>query len=115
MKWIERDILDQLDRDTGGELLPELVTLFVEDGQQSLRGLAQALAAQDRESLKLLAHSLKSVCATYGALVCRDQALSLEQACQQEEWPLLSRRVSELQNSLRQSFSAVLSLSHQLS
>lgn len=115
MKWIERDVLDQLDRDTGGELLPGLVQLFVEDGQQSLRGLTQALANRDLESLKLLAHTLKSVCATYGALVSRDQALSLEQACQQQDWELIHQGVNALQDSLPKSFSTLLDLSHQLS
>lgn len=72
--------LAQLRQDVGDALLPELVALFNRDSQQNLTRLQQAMVASDLPLLTLQAHTLKSVCATYGAQVCQDQAKALEAA-----------------------------------
>ncbi len=100
MKWIEQEVLVQLGRDTGVELLPDLVAIFVEDGDANLRALALALASENAEELLLLAHTLKSVCATYGAVICREQAKDLELATRQLDWPAMRQGVTLLQQSL---------------
>ena len=64
MNWIDQEILGQLSQDVGDELLPQLVTIFIEDGQKNLAELDQALERRDAGKLLLLAHTMKSVCAT---------------------------------------------------
>ena len=100
MELIAQDILAQLGRDTGTELLPELVTIFIEDGELNLRAMELALVDDNAEALLLLAHTLKSVCATYGAMLCREQALALESACRQLDWSAIRQGVTLLQQSL---------------
>ena len=100
MAWIAQEVLTQLGRDTGEELLPDLVAIFVEDGEVNLRALSAALANENAEALLLLAHTLKSVCATYGALVCHEQALALELASRQLDWPTIRQGVNDLLLSL---------------
>ena len=42
MNWIDQTILGQLSLDAGNELLPQLVTIFIEDGQKNLTELNSA-------------------------------------------------------------------------
>lgn len=108
MHWIEQPILEQLGQDAGEELLPQLVTIFIEDGQKNLAELEQVLRRRDAEQLLLLAHTLKSVCATYGAMVCHEEAQRLEQACRQSNWSQMEQLVAALQQSLPATSQALL-------
>jgi histidine phosphotransfer protein HptB len=100
MQWIDQQILAQLGRDAGEELLPQLMTIFVEDGHKNLDELTAALQERDAEHLLLLAHTLKSVCATYGAMQCHADALALESSCRQQEWGAIEQGVARLHVSL---------------
>ena len=110
MHWIDQPILEQLGQDAGEELLPHLVTIFIEDGQKNLAELEHALRRHDAEQLLLLAHTLKSVCATYGAMVCHGEAQRLEQACRQDNWPQMEQLVTALLQSLPASGQALQAL-----
>jgi HPt (histidine-containing phosphotransfer) domain-containing protein len=110
MQWIDEEILAQLGRDAGEELLPQLVAIFVEDGQKNLDALVGAVRTRDAEHLLLLAHTLKSVCATYGAMCCHAEALALENSCRQQKWTAMEQGVADLQISLPASCSALLAL-----
>lgn len=107
MEWISREVFARLGQDTGEELLPALVQIFVEDGQQNLLAIDNAFASHDAEELCLLAHTLKSVCATYGAVVCHDHALGLEQACRRHDWRIIQQWVNQLKTSLPHSLMAI--------
>ena len=54
MHWIEQPILEQLGQDAGEELLPQLVTIFIEDGQKNLAELEQALRRRGAEQPPVL-------------------------------------------------------------
>lgn len=110
MNWIDQTILGQLSLDAGNELLPQLVTIFIEDGQKNLTELNQALEQHDVEKLLLLAHTMKSVCATYGATICHGDAQQLEKACRQLDWPQITQRVAALRTSLPASNQALAEL-----
>lgn len=110
MHWIDEEILIQLGRDAGEELLPSLVTIFAEDGQTNLEILVAALRDRDAERIMLLAHTLKSVCATYGAMRCHAEALALESRCREQNWADIERGVASLQVSLPASTAALLAL-----
>ena len=110
MNWIDQEILGQLSQDVGDELLPQLVTIFIEDGQKNLAELDQALERRDAEKLLLLAHTMKSVCATYGATLCHCDAQQLERACRQLDWQQISQRVAVLHTSVQASNQALAEL-----
>ena len=110
MNWIDQEILGQLSQDVGDEVLPQLVTIFIEDGQKNLAELDQALERRDVEKLQLLAHTMKSVCATYGATLCQGDALQLEKACRQLDWPQIAQRVAVLHTSVQASNQALTEL-----
>ncbi len=67
------ETLVQLEKDVGRALLPELV---------------------------LLAHTLKSVCATYGATRCHHEARGLEMAARSAQWQGMADGVHLLRESL---------------
>ncbi|MFC3914436.1 Hpt domain-containing protein [Pseudaeromonas sharmana] len=103
MQWIDQQIIDQLGQDAGYEILPQLVTIFVEDSEQALLEMEKALSSQDAETLSLLAHTLKSVCATYGANQSHLEAKALEMACRQQRWDSIRQYLAALQYSVPQS------------
>ena len=92
--------LAQLRHDVGDALLPELVALFNSDSQQNLTRLQQAMVAADLPLLTLQAHTFKSVCATYGALICRDQAKALEAAARNGDSEKITMWVGALSQDL---------------
>jgi len=75
---IDRGVLNQLLDSFGGdmEFLGEMLDTFFEDSPRQLEAARAGLAAGDAEAVRRAAHSLKSNCATFGALAlsakCRD-------------------------------------------
>jgi FOG: HPt domain len=94
------ETLLQLEKDVGAALLPELVALFISDSTETLAKLQSALQAHDTGELVLLAHTLKSVCATYGAARCHHEARALEMAARSGEWQGMEEGVHRLRGSL---------------
>lgn len=107
MQWIDHHVLAQLGHDVGEALLPHLISLFVEDSAMSLADMQRATDRQDAEALLLLAHTLKSVCATYGAQVSQQQAKALEAACRQQNWHDIGIYLDALQRSVPESSQAL--------
>jgi HPt (histidine-containing phosphotransfer) domain-containing protein len=62
----------------GADFLPELIATFLDDAPQLIRQLHDALDANDAESFRRAAHSLKSNAATFGALELSGLARELE-------------------------------------
>lgn len=71
-------ILGQLAIDTGSELLPELLALFIADLESRLTTILD-LKARDRDWWLAHLHSLKGSCVTYGAMRLSRLAVVLEQ------------------------------------
>ena len=94
------EMLVQLEKDVGSALLPELVALFISDGTDTLAKLQTALQSRDAAELVLLAHTLKSVCATYGATRCHHEAKALEMAARSAQWQDIAEGVQRLLASL---------------
>ncbi len=63
-----------------GELLGNLIGIFLEELPEKLAQLAQALAEQDGENAAITAHGLKGAAATFGAARMRELAEQVEQA-----------------------------------
>ncbi len=100
MQWINQQILDQLGQDAGYDLLPQLIDLFIADGELTLQQMDAAVQARDVEALLLLAHTLKSVCATYGANQSHLEAKAMEMACRQQRWDAIAQYLAALKYSI---------------
>lgn len=79
-------VITKLDLDRAREnlchdevLLCEIAKVFVDDVPQLCRDLTRASGRNDQRAICLLAHSLKSLCATFGAEPARTLAEKLEQ------------------------------------
>lgn len=75
---IDPATFDALKETTGAEFVIELVDTFLEDAPRMLGELRTALAAQDADTFRRAAHSLKSNSNTFGALSLGAMARTLE-------------------------------------
>jgi HPt (histidine-containing phosphotransfer) domain-containing protein len=64
-------------------LLCEIATVFIEDVPQLIAQLEHACQANDKSTVCRTAHSLKGLCATFGAEPARTYAQNIEQECGQ--------------------------------
>lgn len=92
---------EQFDGDK--ELLEEVAAIFAEDCPGRLNEAKTALAAQDSETLRRSAHSLKGAAGTLAANQVKDTASMLEQAAKNGEFvrageilPLLESQLGDL-------------------
>lgn len=72
------DNLRQITAANGENLLCKAISLFLESAPESMQALYEAIAIQDADALKRLAHSFKSACANLGATSLAGRAASLE-------------------------------------
>jgi two-component system, sensor histidine kinase and response regulator len=67
-----------IDPDNGVEFLQNIITIYVQDTQLTLEQMQRAVNRLDFESLKKLAHKVKSSSANIGAINLSQQAYSIE-------------------------------------
>ncbi len=75
---IDRATFDALTETTGAEFVTELVDTFLQEAPAMLTELRRTLAAQDADTFRRTAHSLKSNSNTFGALTLGAMARDLE-------------------------------------
>ena len=75
---IDRATFEALKATTGAEFVLELVDTFLQEAPAMLDELRRALAAQDADKFRRIAHSLKSNSNTFGALTLGAMARELE-------------------------------------
>ena len=75
---IERAAFDQFVADVGVETARELIAMFIDEGQRYLVMVHDELASGNLTDLERTAHSLKSMCMTYGAEQMGEAARLLE-------------------------------------
>ena len=78
MSVIDQKTFDELKEISGSDFINELIDAFLEDAPNMLANLSSALAAQDVESFRRNAHSLKSNANTFGATELGALAKELE-------------------------------------
>ena len=77
---IDHAVFEALKETTGAEFALELVDTFLQEAPAMLRDLRDALAAQDGDKFRRVAHSLKSNSNTFGALALGAKAREVEMA-----------------------------------
>ncbi|MCB1801725.1 MAG: EAL domain-containing protein [Gammaproteobacteria bacterium] len=73
-------VLHQLGEANGRDVIGKVANLFLEQAPKQLEGMRTALAGGDSESVRQLAHSLKSSSANLGAMQVSQSAAALEAA-----------------------------------
>lgn len=75
---IDQHTFDGLKQMVGADFIGELVTTFLEDGPRMMGELRASLAANDAETFRRAAHSMKTNAATFGATDLAELARALE-------------------------------------
>ena len=96
MEWLDQKVLRQLADDIGHDMMPVVISVFVEEVGGQLAQLRPLFDQRDWTALARLAHSMKSSCGSYGAEPSYRQVMALELSC------LL---LEQLEHSLPQVFS----------
>ncbi len=78
MSSIDKTTFEDLKQMSGAEFINELIDTFLDDAPGQVSDIRSALAAQDADSFRRAAHSLKSNAATFGASRLADLARGLE-------------------------------------
>ena len=68
MSRIDVNILKQIGNDVGMDMYDSLIEIFISDSSERLESLKSQFENNDLAKLKITAHTLKSVCAQYGAM-----------------------------------------------
>ncbi len=78
MSIIDQATFDELKQMSGAEFINELIDTFLDDAPKLVSQIRAALEAQDADSFRRAAHSLKSNAATFGAARLAELAKELE-------------------------------------
>jgi HPt (histidine-containing phosphotransfer) domain-containing protein len=78
MPVIDKETFEELKRMSGADFIDELIDAFLDDGPHMISQMEAALTAQDVESFRRNAHSLKSNANTFGAMELGSLAKELE-------------------------------------
>lgn len=78
MSNIDQATFDELKQMSGAEFINELIDTFLDDAPKLVSQIRAALEAQDADSFRRAAHSLKSNAATFGAARLAELAKELE-------------------------------------
>ena len=78
MSVLDLITFNALKESTGADFIEELIDAFLEDAVTQIAEMKSALAAQDSETFRRAAHSLKSNAATFGAADLAALARELE-------------------------------------
>ena len=78
MPILDMTVYDALKEAAGADFILELMETFFEDAYKQMEQMKTALSAQDAETFRRAAHSLKSNAATFGAMELSGLARELE-------------------------------------
>ena len=78
MPIIDKTTFDELKQMSGEEFINELIDTFLEDGPKMIAEIKSGLAANNADTFRRAAHSMKSNAATFGASQLSTLAKELE-------------------------------------
>lgn len=110
MKTIDESTFEsllELDRDTGGELVFEMLDAYRADHPGYLKAIKSRIADQDAAGVVFQAHAMKSTFANFGALKLAEIFRSIELAAKVPDWPTI-------QSSLHQALKAIVDFENDL-
>ena len=81
MPLVDEAVLAQLVHDTSAEIVPELLTGYIEDARIRISHIAQAINTADIQQLEFETHTLGSSAAAHGNTALFRAARAIEQLC----------------------------------
>ncbi|MEW5680830.1 MAG: ATP-binding protein [Pseudomonadota bacterium] len=85
----------------------EHLNYFVKHAADLLQTLDQHVNAQERSGVRSVAHQFKAVAKSIGALSLTEQALKLEKAAEESDWPVINEHIRLMQEKYQEVVSYV--------
>ena len=79
--YVDEQVLLQLVKDTDAEIVPELIMLYIEDSQQRIDRINEAVTKQDFDSLEFETHTVGSSAVAHGNSKLYAVARKIERLC----------------------------------
>ena len=98
---IDMTAFEDLKQMAGADFIGELIDTFLDDAPQLIQQLQSALAANDAESFRRAAHSLKSNAASFGASHVSGLAKELEMLGRENKLDEVGDRLKVLEEAYR--------------
>lgn len=98
---IDTNTFNALKESTGADFIGELIDAFLDDAPTLIAQMKSALTAQDAETFRRAAHSMKSNAATFGAMELSALAKELEFMGRDKNLDV-GNRLSALEEAFRQ-------------
>ena len=90
------EILMELDRETNGTLVLDLIKSYLADQPQRLMAIQTYFAARDAEKLAFEAHAVKSTVANFGAAALSTVLQRIEIGAKSENWVSVANALTEM-------------------
>jgi len=101
MSVIDRTTFEELKQMSGAEFINELIDTFLDDAPRMMQDLKSALQANDVDSFRRAAHSLKSNAATFGAGPLAELAKGLESLGRENKLSETGDRLQSLEDAVQ--------------
>ena len=101
MPSIDKAIFDELKQISGAEFINELIDTFLEDAQKLIEEIKSGLSANNADSFRRAAHSLKSNAATFGASQLAELAKEFETIGREDRLGETGDRLKLLEDAVR--------------
>lgn len=85
LKFLDTEILEQLKVETSHEIFPEMIGIFIEEANQRIENIDQAIKENDFKKLAIEIHTLKSTSATFGAAKLAEITKQIDLMCKRNE------------------------------
>ncbi|MFT6348513.1 MAG: PAS domain S-box-containing protein [Psychromonas sp.] len=102
--FVDEQVLLDLVRDTNAEIVPELITLYIEDSQRRVAVISEAITKGDFNCLEFETHTIGSSAIAHGNARLHLLARSIEQLCQQNEHTQAFEQAQQIAEVAKESF-----------
>ncbi len=93
---LSEPVLQQLARDAGADILPELLEVYTDDTRARVSSIEEAVTIKDYRTLKFEAHTLGSSAGAHGNIRLHKIAREIEQLCQEKKHEQATERAKLL-------------------
>jgi len=104
---LDTSVLQQLTYDTSPEIIPELLTLYINDARNRVKQIKSATTKSDFKTLGFESHALSSSAITHGNPELYNLAQEIEQLCQQGNYEQALTQAAALPILAKESFCAL--------
>lgn len=107
LPYVDEKVLTQLVLDTDAEVVPDLITLYVEDSKQRAAQLQAALDNHDINALEFEAHTLGSSAIAHGNARLHQLARKIEHLCREKQTQQAFQEAQHFSDVAEASFTAL--------